>query len=177
MLLTTDRRLIRIPIKTICYRGWSATINGDVIKLDHLADGIALTTDGFRHPIRFRVYEQTIKCLELNNGGYCPADRSTIFYVFGRDGRRYKDLYIFNGTNFEIGTRGDSRFVTHAKRDPNGTGASGRLAIASGSSRIGSSNGLRSMPPNRTGDDGNGMLGARALMIPRAHDIIPKPLK
>ena len=108
MLLTTDRRLIRIPIKTICYRGWSATINGHVTELDHLPDGIALTTDGFRHPIRFRVYEQTIKCLELNNGGYCPEDRSTIFYVYGRDNRRYKFLYIFNGPNGqEIGTRAD----------------------------------------------------------------------
>jgi len=107
MLRTDDRRLIRIPIKQICYFGFSAEIQGHVIELDHLPDGIALTTDGSRHPIRWRVYEQTIKCLELRNNGFCPADRSTIFYVFGRDGRRYKDLYIFNGTNFEIGTRGD----------------------------------------------------------------------
>jgi hypothetical protein len=107
MLLTTDRRLVQIPIKTICYQGFSATIDGHVIELDHTAQGIVLTTDGYHHPSRFRVHEQQIKCLELSNGGFCPVDRSTIFYVFGRDGRRYKYLYLFNGPNFEIGTRGD----------------------------------------------------------------------
>jgi hypothetical protein len=105
MLRTDDRRLIRIPIKTICYQGWSAIIDGHFIELDHLPDGIAITTDGFRHPIRFRVYEQVIKNLRLENGGYCPPDRRFIYYVYGRDGRRYKALYILDGTN--IGTRAD----------------------------------------------------------------------
>ena len=60
MLQTDGRRLIRIPIQTICYQGWSATFDGHVIELDHFPDGIAVTTDRYTHPIRWRVYERVI---------------------------------------------------------------------------------------------------------------------
>jgi hypothetical protein len=95
---------IKIPIQTVCYQGWSKQINGHVIELDHLSDGIALTTDGYRHPIRWKVYEQRIKCLHLRNGGGCPEDRRYIYYVYGQDGKRYRALYL-RGDN--IGTRVD----------------------------------------------------------------------
>ena len=105
MLLTTDNpKLIRIPINDVCYNGWAKTINGHQIELDLRSDGIALTTDGYLHPIRGQVYEWVIKNLQLRHGGYCPYDKRYVYYVYGRDGKRYKDLYLF-GTN--IGTRAD----------------------------------------------------------------------
>jgi hypothetical protein len=69
-----------------------------------------LTTDGYRHPIRWKVSEDQIKCLHLRNGGGCPEDRRYIFYVYGRDGKRYRALYL-RGDN--IGTR-----VDHGLRYP-----------------------------------------------------------
>jgi hypothetical protein len=86
---------IRIPIKQVCYEGWSKRINGYTIELDH---------------VERRVYEQTIKCLHLRNNGYCPPDRRYIYYVYGRDGKRYRALYL-RGNN--IGTR-----VDHGLRYP-----------------------------------------------------------
>ena len=66
MLHTDDRRLIRISIQTICYQGWSETIDAGVIEFVHLPDGIAVTTDRYTHPIRRRVYERVITNLRLS---------------------------------------------------------------------------------------------------------------
>jgi hypothetical protein len=104
---------IKIPIKQICYEGWRKQINGRTIELDHVDQGIVLTVDGVRHPVYWRVHEQTIKCLHLRNGGGCPRDRRYVYFVYGRDGKRYRSLYLLVRDVFRLGTR-----VDHGLRYP-----------------------------------------------------------
>jgi hypothetical protein len=122
VLKLNDKHLFKIPIRELCYDGyWAKQINGTKILLEHLTDGIALTVDGFRHPIRWRVHEQTLH-LRPRNGGFCPADRRWQYYVYGNDGRRYRSLYLLIDNGFRLGTRVDHRaryptqYLSHRER-------------------------------------------------------------
>ena len=59
------------------------------------------------------MYERTIAGDITYRGGYIPRDKAWVYYVVGRDGRRFRCLHLMAlpGENFRIGTRSDFRAV------------------------------------------------------------------
>jgi hypothetical protein len=103
----------RISVQEICYdHPWIGNVNGYRIELEADEDGIQLFVNGASGH-RWSVYQQTIKNLQLRNGGYCPFDKQWNYYAIGHDNLRYRHLFILPiaknnirvGTKQEIGLR------------------------------------------------------------------------
>jgi hypothetical protein len=83
--------------------------------LQHLPEGICLFVDVVKQQqVLWKVYERTIAGNISYRGGFIPTDRAWDWYVYGRDGKRYKHLYlqILGPNNFSIGTRSRLEFNT-----------------------------------------------------------------
>ena len=105
--------LRKIPIKQVCQDGWIKRIGNLQIMLQHLPEGICLFVDGVKQQqVLWKVYERTIAGNISYRGGRIPWDKCFDWYVFGRDGKRYKHLYlqITGPSNFSIGTRSRLEF-------------------------------------------------------------------
>jgi|SRR6516225_4576864 hypothetical protein len=103
-----------IPIQQLVYSGsWMRMIANTKIELKHVGDGIILLVNDVQQPVQWKVYERRIAGDISHRGGYIPADKCWVFYVIGRDGRRYRYLCFLSlpGGNFHIGTRSDFRAV------------------------------------------------------------------
>jgi hypothetical protein len=66
---------------------------------------LVLDVNTVRAPIRYLLSSRTIGG-RLQRGGKIPWDKSEVWYVHGRNNKRYRFLYI-NPSTFEIGTRDD----------------------------------------------------------------------
>jgi hypothetical protein len=103
-------QLLTIPIQELCYSGsWIRKIGNTKIELRHTAEGIVLFVDEMKEPVRWAVYERTIRGDISHRGGYIPQGKAWVYYVYGSDGRRYKYLNMLTlpDQRFRIGTRRD----------------------------------------------------------------------
>jgi hypothetical protein len=114
--LKIEHLKFRIGINELCYIGvWQRTVDGNKIRLEHHEDGIHLLVNGIEHAVRWKVSEQE-QTMQLRNGGY---PRPYVYYVYGRDGRRYRYLYLHGSC---IGTRNDHgagyqvNYLSHKQR-------------------------------------------------------------
>jgi hypothetical protein len=113
-VLKVEQLAIRIPIQTLCYSGaWSRVIDNSKIELRHVQDGIILLVNDVQQPVQWQIYERKL-CGRLQRGGFIPADKQWVYYLIGRDGRRYRFLYVM-GTC--IGTRDDfgARYIRNCQ--------------------------------------------------------------
>src|ERR1700730_14489716 len=111
-LKVEDPRLIQIPIQELCSTGsWSKEIikGRRSIALKYFDDGILRLTLFDKNLLpreidTWKVFQREGN--QLLNGGYTP---DYIFYVIGKNGKRYRNLYLFihDDGAFNIGTRGD----------------------------------------------------------------------
>ena len=105
-----EQLTIRISIQALCYSGaWIRVIANTKIELRHVQDGIILLVNNMQQPVRWQVYERTIMGDISHRGGYIPADKRWVYYVWGNDRRRYRYLYLLPlpKGRFRIGTRTD----------------------------------------------------------------------
>jgi hypothetical protein len=105
--------LRKIPIKEICQDGWLKRSGNLTISLQHHPEGICLFVDGVKQQqVLWKVYERKIAGNISYRGGYIPTDKAWDWYVYGRDGKRYKHLYLLvtGPNNFSIGTRAKNEF-------------------------------------------------------------------
>jgi hypothetical protein len=87
--------LRKIPIREVCQDGWIKRIGNLQIMLQHLPEGICLFVDVVKQQqVLWKVYERTIAGNISYRGGFIPTDRAWDWYVYGRDGKRYKHLYL-----------------------------------------------------------------------------------
>jgi hypothetical protein len=79
------------------------------IELKHVGDGIILLVNDVLQPVRWQVYERRIAGDITYRGGYIPKDKAWVYYVYGRDGRRYRYLCLMSlpDGRFRLGTRHD----------------------------------------------------------------------
>jgi hypothetical protein len=84
-------------------------IDNTKIELKHVVDGTILLVNDVLQPVRWQVYERRIAGDITYRGGYIPKDKAWVYYVYGRDGRRFRCLHLMAlpGENFRIGTRSD----------------------------------------------------------------------
>jgi hypothetical protein len=102
--------LIKIDIHRLVKNDyWSGTVGDYRLELNPISDGkdyfLALNVNGVRTPQRWMLSTRPIRG-RLQRGGRVPWDRSEVWYVHGRDGRRYCHLYI-DPVSHQIGTRHD----------------------------------------------------------------------
>jgi hypothetical protein len=105
--------LKKITIKEICQDGWIKRIGNLQIMLQQQVEGICLFVDGVKQQqVLWKVYERKIAGNISYRGGYIPTDKAWDWYVYGRDGKRYKHLYllVIGPNNFSIGTRSRLEF-------------------------------------------------------------------
>ena len=103
-------QLRNIPIQQLVYSGsWMRMIGNTKIELKHVENGIILLANDVLQPVRWQVYERRIAGDISHRGDYIPRDKAWVYYVVGREGRRYKNLYLLalSGGDFGIGTRDD----------------------------------------------------------------------
>jgi hypothetical protein len=60
------------------------------VELKHVGDGIILLVNDVLQPVRWQVYERRIAGDISHRGGYVTRDKAWVYYVVGRDGRRYR---------------------------------------------------------------------------------------
>jgi hypothetical protein len=95
-------KLIKIPVKEICYDGfWFGNVSGFQLKLEHKVAGIVLSVNGIERRC-FQVSEQKITGGPLRNGAQFK-DRRSRYYIVDNN-KRYSHIYI-NKRTCGIGTR------------------------------------------------------------------------
>ena len=108
--IKVEQLTIKIPIQALCYdAAWIRVIANTKIELRHVQDGIVLLVNNVQQPVRWQVYERKIRGDISHRGGYIPQDKQWVYYLIGRDGRRYRYLYLLPlpEGGFRIGTRTD----------------------------------------------------------------------
>jgi hypothetical protein len=103
-LYIPDQQLLKINVREICLFGWISLVKDYRLELQHGSQGICLVVNGELTTQCWKVSELEVPYLEMNNGVHWPDGSQYAYYVIGRDGKRYRHLYI-SGTR--IGTRND----------------------------------------------------------------------
>ena len=118
----TDRGVVKISLQTVCYGTWMATdADGNNLQLLQIDDNhIGLKINHRLTNIIFEIYEQVIRNLKLQRGGYCPADRRYVYYVVDETGRRFRHLYLYQrrfGTRLQLGLRYPTQCMSRSARN------------------------------------------------------------
>jgi hypothetical protein len=109
-VLRVEQLTIKVPIQKLVYDGaWVRIIGNTKIELGHVPDGIRLLVNDVLQPVHWQIHERRIAGDISYRGGFIPADRCWVYYLIGRDSRRYRFLYILpvSEGRFRIGTRKD----------------------------------------------------------------------
>ena len=117
----TDRGVVKISLQTVCYDTWMATdADGNTLQLLQVDDShVGLKINDQLTNITFEIFEQVVKNLKLQRGGYCPADRRYVYYVVDETGRRFRHLYLYQrrfGTRLQLGLRYPTQCMSRSAR-------------------------------------------------------------
>jgi hypothetical protein len=115
-----DRGVHRIRVQEAVYTTWVRDIDGDRFELYQInPEQLALKKNDLLTPVRFKLYEQTIRNLKLQRNGYCPSDRRFVYYVVDDSGRRWRYLYFVGrhiGTQRQLQLRYPVQCMSRAQR-------------------------------------------------------------